>query len=204
MLPSFWGAFRAPSRWELSEHLDWIDASRQTKILYYFLLSSYFNHSWNCWSPTFHEPCSVNFSYGSASQVFETLICDQSHLKTLTVTWQWQVSSLRSLGETSASCGTEQTAEPSNWPSLLDWSLWYKSKWKQSQAALGGQVWLPPHPSIIRKCCVFAAELKVGLLMIVSLPDEWPNEQMQKHHTRDQCYNTAARGILQYRTQQIY
>lgn len=137
-----------------------------------------------------------HFIYGSASQVHKTFIRDKSHQKTLAcaapLTWQWQVRSLRVTGGDECKLRHEADSEALK----LDFLLWYKSKWKQSQAALGGQVWLPPHPSIIRKCCVFAAELKVSLLMIVSLPDEWSNEEIQKHHTRDQCYNAAACGIL--------
>lgn len=86
----------------------------------------------------------LSFIHGSASQVFLTLICGKSrHHETqacaAALTRRWQLSSLWSPGETSASWGTKQTAEHSNRPSLSDWSLWYESKWKQSQAVLGGK-----------------------------------------------------------------
>lgn len=95
------------------------------------------------WAVQYDCAGALSFIYGSTSQVFLTLICGKSHHETqaraAALSWRWQLSSLWSPGETSASWGTKQTAEHCNRPSLSDWSLWYESKWKQSQAVLGGK-----------------------------------------------------------------
>lgn len=127
-----------------------------------------------------------SFIYGSASQVFLTLICGKFHHQTqacaAALTWRWQLSSLWSPGGDECKLRHEADSAALQPAFTLGLKSLIQVQMKTKSGSAWRQVWLPPHPPIIGKGCVFAAELKVDLLMMVSLPtcwDEWLNEQIR-------------------------